>query len=159
MAKIKLRRSLYIGLGGTGMNAILNTKKMFMETYGEVPPMIGFLGIDTDGKAYTETIDSKAGTIRLEKNEQKPISVSNPKNFYVNTGNKEMLTWLPKENERGITTLDKGAGQIRTNGRLAVVYHVTNIMDTIKNAINKINSYETVTSNKYEADNNSDIHL
>ena len=45
----KIKRCLYVGLGGTGMNALLHTKKMFVETYGEVPPMIGFLGIDTDG--------------------------------------------------------------------------------------------------------------
>ena len=49
----KIRRCLYIGLGGTGMNSILNTKKMFVDTYGEVPPMVAFLGIDTDGNAYT----------------------------------------------------------------------------------------------------------
>ena len=44
----KLRRTLLIGLGGTGFKAILNAKKMFYENYGEIPPMIGFLGIDTD---------------------------------------------------------------------------------------------------------------
>lgn len=36
----KIRRCLYVGLGGTGMSALLNTKKTFLETYGEVPPMI-----------------------------------------------------------------------------------------------------------------------
>ena len=57
---IKIKRCLYVGLGGTGMNALLHTKKMFVETYGEVPPMIGFLGIDTDGdgKVDTETIST-----------------------------------------------------------------------------------------------------
>ena len=44
----KVKRCLYIGLGGTGMKSILYTKKMFIDTYGEVPPMIGFIGIDTD---------------------------------------------------------------------------------------------------------------
>ena len=48
----KIRRSLFIGLGGTGMNALLHTKKMYYDTYGEVPPMIGFLGLDTDGGVY-----------------------------------------------------------------------------------------------------------
>lgn len=40
----KIRRCLYIGLGGTGMNSILHTKKMFIDTYGEVPPMVSFHG-------------------------------------------------------------------------------------------------------------------
>jgi len=162
MEKIKLRRSLYIGLGGTGMNAILHTKKMYMETYGEVPPMIGFLGIDTDGKSYNETLDSKVGEIRLEKNEQKPISVSNPKSFFTNPDNKDLVSWLPKENERGITTLDKGAGQIRTNGRLAVIIHAPTIISAIENAIDKIRNHGIITSKKYELDMDSakdDIHL
>ena len=45
--RIKLRKTFYIGLGGTGMNAILRTKRMFVDKYGEVPPMIGFLGTVT----------------------------------------------------------------------------------------------------------------
>ena len=48
----KVKRCLYIGLGGTGMKSILYTKKMFIDTYGEVPPMIGFIGIDTDDGEY-----------------------------------------------------------------------------------------------------------
>ena len=46
--KTKIRRSLFIGLGGTGMRTLIELKKLFVETYGEVPGMIGFLGIDTD---------------------------------------------------------------------------------------------------------------
>jgi len=162
MKKTKLRRSLYIGLGGTGMNAILHTKKMYMETYGEVPPMIGFLGIDTDGKAYTETLNSKVGEVRLDKNEQKPIQVTSPKNFFTNPNNKDLVSWLPKENERGITTLDKGAGQIRTNGRLAVVFHATTIVSALENAIDRIRNHGTIISKNYELDMDStkdDIHL
>ena len=56
----KIRRSLFIGLGGTGMNALLHTKKMYYDTYGEVPPMIGFLGLDTDGTTCTSrSLDSR----------------------------------------------------------------------------------------------------
>ena len=55
----KIKRCLYVGLGGTGLNALLHTKKMFVETYGEVPPMIGFLGIDTDGGVYNKELLSR----------------------------------------------------------------------------------------------------
>ena len=41
-------RTLYIGLGGAGARSILYTKKCFVDAYGEVPPMVGFLAIDTD---------------------------------------------------------------------------------------------------------------
>lgn len=67
----KIRRCLYIGLGGTGMTSLLHTKRMFIDTYGEVPPMIGFLGIDTDGGVYNRELLSKYGPVRIEPNEQK----------------------------------------------------------------------------------------
>ena len=57
----KIKRCLYVGMGGTGMNALLHTKKMFVDTYGEVPPMIGFMGIDTDGNQYKKTLPSTTG--------------------------------------------------------------------------------------------------
>ena len=71
----KIKRCLYVGLGGTGMNALLHTKKMFVETYGEVPPMIGFLGVDTDGGVYKKELPSKFGPVTIAPNEQMPIKV------------------------------------------------------------------------------------
>ena len=159
---IKLRRCLYVGLGGTGINAILHTKKMFMETYGEVPPMIGFLGIDTDKTAFSASLDSKKGVINLNNNEQRTISASNPKAFYTNPANGDLVSWLPKENTRSITTLDRGAGQIRTNGRLAVVMNAPAIIDAIEGAMDRIRHHGTITSDRYELDSGStkdDIHM
>jgi hypothetical protein len=145
----KLRRCLYIGLGGTGMNAILQTKKMFVENYnGEVPPMIGFLGIDTDGGAYDKKVDSKYGPVSLLKSEQCPISVKNPKDYYLNM--KEELSWLPGENSDMITTLDKGAGQVRTNGRLAFVVNKANIERALQGALAKIRSKDINDNDDYE---------
>ena len=142
------------------MDALLHTKKMFMETFGEIPPMIGFLGIDTDGKAYQNEVDSKVGIIRLDPNEQKPISVKDPLKYY-NT-QKKNLTWLPNENSTAISTLDQGAGQVRTNGRLAIFYNAPTVIHSINTAISAIRNYGAITSEKYELDTNStkdDIHI
>lgn len=79
----KIKRCLYVGLGGTGMKALLYTKKMFVETYGEVPPMIGFLGIDTDGAAYKKELPSKYGLVSLAPNEQTPIQVEDARAAYM----------------------------------------------------------------------------
>ena len=50
----KLKRTLYIGLGGTGFKTLLHTKRAFIETYGEVPPMIKFLAFDSDRNQYKD---------------------------------------------------------------------------------------------------------
>ncbi|MDR2064243.1 MAG: tubulin-like doman-containing protein [Prevotellaceae bacterium] len=158
MAKIKLRRSLYIGLGGTGMNAILHTKKMFMETYGEVPPMVGFLGIDTDGNSNSKPIQSKCGQCSLLPSEYFWSNIPNAIPFY--TKNKERLPWMPIENVGSISSLDKGAGQIRTNGRLAVFMKYNTIKIAIQDAIVAIRQ-DFSTNAKYEANNSTkiDVHL
>ena len=70
MAKTKIRRSLFIGLGGTGMRTILYLKKLFIETYGEVPPMIGFLGIDTDKGEFSKYLEPKnTSSVGIMRNE------------------------------------------------------------------------------------------
>ena len=132
---IELRRCLYIGLGGTGMSALLHTKKMFAETYnGDVPPMIGFLGIDTDGGAYTKSLDSKYGPISLGENEKCSIVSNEAKDIYLRQ--KEKFSWMPKENENAIVAMHIGAGQVRTNGRLAFVIRqlelLTLLVQTVK---------------------------
>ncbi|MFW8159884.1 tubulin-like doman-containing protein, partial [Klebsiella pneumoniae] len=43
----KLKRTVFIGLGGTGKKALLHAKKRFLETFGEEPPLIKYLLIDT----------------------------------------------------------------------------------------------------------------
>ena len=56
-----LRRTVFIGLGGTGMKSILKAKAIMLDNYGsedgQLPPMFTFLGIDTDSNEYEKTMD------------------------------------------------------------------------------------------------------
>ena len=99
----KIKRCLYVGLGGTGMNALLHTKKMFVDTYGEVPPMIGFLGVDTDGDAYKKELPSKYGVISLAPNEQTPIQVEDAQAAYMTS--KKHFTWVHPDNVFALTSM------------------------------------------------------
>ena len=76
----RLRRTLLIGVGGTGIKTILDAKKMFYENYGEIPPMIGFVGIDTDrpGLGNSFVIANDGTRISLNTSEQLCISVDDP---------------------------------------------------------------------------------
>lgn len=67
---IKLKKTLYVGLGGTGVSVLLKVKKCFIDSYGEIPPMIGFLAIDTDGAASNKSVTSNRGeSIKLTPTE------------------------------------------------------------------------------------------
>lgn len=155
----KIRRCLYIGLGGTGMKSILHTKKMFMDTYGEVPPMIGFLGIDTDGHEYNKSLNSAYGEVRLEPQEQQTIQVQTPRPIFDH--NEQSLTWFPKEqNLFALLTMMDGAGQIRSNGRFALWYNANKVATKINQSLSHILNANIINNSKYEIlSNTPEIHM
>lgn len=154
---IKIKRCLYVGLGGTGMNALLHTKKMFVETYGEVPPMIGFLGIDTDGDAYKKELPSKYGPVSLAPNEQTPIQVEDAQAAYVTS--RQHFGWVHPDNVFALTSMTKGAGQIRSNGRFALTCNFETLANKVRDAVGRITDARIRTNPKYDADFVGDVEV
>lgn len=145
----KIKRCLYVGLGGTGMNALLHTKKMFIDTYGEVPPMIGFLGIDTDGGAYKKSLLSNKGeAIILDPTEQLPILVKRARPIY--DVNKEAFSWISEENLYALTSMELGAGQVRTNGRFALTVNYDDLNRKVETTLAQITNAHIINNSKYE---------
>ena len=153
----KIKRCLYVGLGGTGMNALLHTKKMFIETYGEVPPMIGFLGIDTDGDAYKKELPSKYGPVSLAPNEQTPIQVEDAQAAYMTS--KQHFGWVHPNNVFALTAMTKGAGQIRSNGRFALTCNFENLANKVRDAVSRITAANIKSNPKYDADFVGDVEV
>ena len=155
----KIKRSLYVGLGGTGMNALLHTKKTFMDTYGEVPPMIGFLGIDTDSGAYKKSLLTVRGEeVTLSPNEQLPILVKDARPIY--DVNKEDFSWIPEKNLYALTGMTLGAGQVRTNGRFAFTVNYVQVAQKVRSILDQITNARIQTNDKYELlSTNTEIHM
>lgn len=155
----KIKRCLYVGLGGTGMNALLHTKKMFIDTYGEVPPMIGFLGIDTDGGAYKKSLPSiKGEPVTLDPKEQMPIIVKRARPYY--DENKEAFSWIPEENLYALTSMELGAGQVRTNGRFAFTINYADLTRKVETVLAQITNAHIINNDKYELlGANTEIHM
>ena len=155
----KIRRSLFIGLGGTGMKSLLHTKKMFVEKYGEVPPMIGFLGIDTNLGEYSQELDSSQGMIKLEPYEQMQIIVKeDPQPIY--SYNNAKFGWMPQSNRRNLRSMDKGAGMIRSNGRFAITVNEREVTNKTKDTINRIMNVTAALNPNYELlSADFDIHV
>lgn len=155
----KIKRCLYVGLGGTGMNALLHTKKMFVDTYGEVPPMIGFMGIDTDGNQYSKTLSSTTGLeIRLSPNEQIPIIVKDARPIY--NVQKEFFSWIPEKNLYALNSMRLGAGQIRTNGRFAFTINYVQVAQKIRSILDQVTNARIINNDKYELlGSDTEIHM
>lgn len=158
----KLRRTLLIGLGGTGIKAILNAKKMFYENYGQIPPMIGFIGIDTDKPALgNASVTANDGTkISLNKSEQLCISVDTPTSIYSNNRAGKLYDWMPECNVQGLTALSIGAGQMRSNGRFAITVNEKNVKSFINNKITEINNASIIDNADYDLlGSETEVHL
>ena len=153
----KIRKCLYVGLGGTGMSALLHTKKMFVETYGEVPPMIGFLGVDADQGAYRKTLPSKYGEISLSPNEQIRICVDDARSSY--RTHEQHFSWVPKENVFALTSMVTGAGQIRTNGRFALTCNFNDLTNMVKSVAARISSAQIVDDPKYAQNDDAKVEV
>lgn len=159
MPQTILKRSIYIGLGGTGIKALRKTKKMYIDNYGEVPPMIQFMGIDTDQGEYEKKEKILSDLVYLAKGEQCSISVGGNPADYV-TANRREMSWLKAPNDGMVRTLDRGAGQVRTNGRIAFIYNITNIKMALTTAYTKASSYQIVNNKLYApASGNVEIHV
>lgn len=148
----KLRRTLLIGLGGTGITAILNAKKMFYENYGQIPPMIGFIGIDTDKPGLGNAcVTANDGTkITLSTSEQLCISVDNPMAIYEHGKITKRYDWMPECNKQGLTALSIGAGAMRSNGRFAITINEERVKTFINNKIAEINNATIIDNADYD---------
>lgn len=155
MSKIKLKKTLYVGLGGTGVATLLKVKKCFIDSYGEIPPMIGFLAIDTDTAAFSKKEHSNLGKpIRLDTSELLVCSVRNALATY--KSNPSVYDWVPPKNVNNLRNIaGLGAGQIRSNGRFIAFYNYDKIQTNITYAITKI--HQLIPNNsRYIIDTNKD---
>lgn len=145
----KLKRTLYIGLGGTGFKTLLHTKRAFIETYGEVPPMIKFLAFDSDKNQYKSYyLNSIYGEVKFDPSESSNISVSRARDTVAR--NRAALSWLPEQNLRAVEDLENGCGMVRTNGRIAFSFNYKKSRTNIQNALNQIQNLTNVHNDKYE---------
>ena len=102
---IKITRTLYVGLGGTGAKSILRTKKCFIDAYGEVPPMVAFLAIDTDTAIRELTFTSRKGkSVKFDNNEICFCGIQGSAVEIVNR-HPTQYQWLPARNKHILNNL------------------------------------------------------
>ena len=125
-------RTLYIGLGGAGAKSILYTKKCFVDAYGEVPPMAGFLAIDTDTAIEQLEFKSRKGDdVKFDSNEICFCGIQGIAVAIVNHYPAQYQR-LPSRNKRFLNNLQGvGAGPVRSNGRFLAKYNATYIQNLI----------------------------
>lgn len=125
MGKPKLRRTIYIGIGGTGIKTILKVKENFHKSCnGNTPSMIKFLCIDTNlGDLNGKDVD----VVKLENTEKVHLTINQPLGAYKAGLRNGKYVWMPEENQDNIADIrGTGAGQVRSNGRFILEYNEEN---------------------------------
>ena len=153
---IKISRTLFVGLGGTGVKSILRAKQCFVDAYGEVPPMVAFLAIDTDKKIRDAFLPSRKGkVVKFTNNEICFCGISGSA-LTIYRGNPSKYQWLPKKNVESLANLkNTGAGQVRSSGRFLARYNATEISKRVASKVNEIGKPLPIGS-KFVYDTNKD---
>ena len=153
-----IRRSIYIGLGDTGVRAIAHTKKMFEDTFGKgnVPPQIEFLALDFDVDSLT------SGELAAEIRENIipiPMHLSPLKEYMEGVAN-GCYPWMLQENEPLIPRfMAEGTKQARTNGRLFAEISRNSIAAALMHSFNNVMQYYQTCGYEVSMDHNVDVHL
>lgn len=147
---LTVRKSIYIGLGGTGVKSIAQTKKMFEDIFGlgNIPPQVTFIALDYDRSSIDEyglATDISSDFVQL------PLTV-NPFLIYREQSQKGKYDWMPENNTLLIPEfMECGSGQVRTNARLfADLMHpcieasINGAMAKVLSLANKQNGYIVV---------------
>lgn len=156
-----IRRALFIGLGGTGVKSLLHIKKTVYDNYGEIPPMLEFIGIDTDTGVYDKTLEARDGTlVGLDQSERLCISVANPMSIYKVGKSAGKYGWIAPGNDNALTALNRGAGQVRSNGRFAITVNDNNVRVRLQSKINELTNAQITDNPKYKLlDTDLEVHV
>lgn len=114
---LRYKRTLYVGLGGAGANALSELKRKILEANKQkLPKQIKFLLIDTNATELSNYNN-------FDASEKICIAVREPYERYRTDKGLGRCTheYIPSVNSNFLLALERGAGQIRSNGHFAVI--------------------------------------
>lgn len=133
-----VRRTVTIGLGGTGLAAVLNVKRRLYRIYGEIPDTFKFLVLDTT--TPKESME-KGKVVRLEPAEFVQLSVKRPRS--VIKSNKEVRDWWTEVPPGVLDSITAGAGQMRPLGRLALFSNPNRVVSKLRKVMQDVGAITT----------------
>ncbi len=152
---LNIKRTICIGLGGTGRDILMQIRRLIVDRYGKLSelPVVSFVHIDTDKNA-SQTTGLKTGdtyhgenilfkpaeTVTATMNKQEIDDLSKGlerRNPHERTSPYDHIgTWFPKQILKDVKSIENGAGAIRPVGRLAFFHNYSKIHEAIDTADN-----------------------
>lgn len=151
-----IRPSIYVGLGGTGIKAISQTKKMFEDAYGKnnIPQQIAFAAIDFD-LAEDPNLPTSMHEDYLQVN-----NAGSPRTLYEVRRKVGDFQWMFPGNANYIGNLiSDGASQVRTYGRFLTEMIINNIERRIADCYTQVTNIQADIDINVEKTAAVDIHI
>ena len=144
--------TIIIGLGGTGKEVLLRTRRQFVEKYGSLSdfPTVSYLYIDTDNAPPEESGLARERDYLINEIDFQPSEkIFNPVNpsEYIYRINElpHIKPWLNTTGEIGnLGTMNTGAGQIRPAARLAFYHNFDEITSKLLSAKSRITDSRSI---------------
>ncbi len=136
-----IRPSVYVGLGGTGILAIAQAKKLFEDAYGKgnIPGEIAFAAIDFDLTAP----DSTALATDVHDDFLQLYNAASPRQTYEGGINRGDYRWMFEPNAAFIgDRISDGASQVRTYGRFLTEMIQSEIMRRLRECIGQVKNIQ-----------------
>lgn len=153
---LRYKRTLYVGLGGAGIETLSILKKNIIENNnGSLPEQVKFLLIDTNSTDLSNKRDFDAC-------DKVCISVREPYQRYMHDlrCDKKTHEFIPPKNKNSLLALDRGAGQIRSNGHFAVIEHQysNQLLQLFRNAGDELMSID-IDADTLERDSKIEVRM
>ena len=151
---LRYKRTLFVGLGGAGNKTLRILKKRIADANnGKIPKQVKFLLIDTNATELSNFRD-------FDSSEKICIAVREPYQRYVHDKGKTTHEFIPKQNTHSLLALERGAGQIRSNGHFAVIenQYSNKLMRIFREKADELEDIDVKTS-KLERDPKIEIRL
>lgn len=144
--------TVIVGVGGTGAEILLRTRRLVEETYGSLQnfPIVSFLWIDTDPDYKTSNKEREGSPLKDNEKYWAKVSGNEVEEMMSSIQSYPWINdWFPNELERNLTALEKGAGQVRAYGRFAFFCNYDGIRDKFNQARNRIKRQEDKLLSRY----------
>ncbi len=157
----KIKRTICIGLGGTGRDILMRIRRLIVDRYGRLDglPIVSFVHIDTDKGASQvsslRTGNTYHGEDMLFRDAEKVITTMTSQEVddlgrglekrseYEREGPYDHIgNWFPPQLLKNIKAIEEGASGIRPVGRLAFFHNYRKIKEAIQIAENKTRGYK-----------------
>ncbi|MBR8826818.1 MAG: SHOCT domain-containing protein [Gomphosphaeria aponina SAG 52.96 = DSM 107014] len=159
--KRKIKRTICIGLGGTGRDVLMRIRRLIIDRYGKLSefPIVSFVHLDTDKGASQvsglRTGNTYNGEDILFRDAEKVIATMNSKevndlsqglerrNLYERESPyAHIASWFPPQILKNIKAIEEGASGIRPVGRLGFFHNFRKINTAIGAAENRTRGHE-----------------